>query len=283
MTGTRIGTFPKLSEYQKAKAALEELPAPFRVVSPDPGFRRVGVPSLVLDEEGYRALYGRFADGFVCSGWVEYRSASIAVPQDEPASFQNGPFGEAAIMVLASCVADLTKIRLISHISGNLTEVFPYMNAEIREASYNRNGPTFTFMMGYRMISLYPQRIAVAKADEIVDAWQTLETIRCRVNDTWARRAEITPSYEMREKPPALEIFKRLPRTNCRACGEQTCLAFAVKLWSGEGRPSQCKPVFGGDYSHLRPALVEICRGLGVIEGLDSDEDMNIENKGVRK
>lgn len=283
MTGTRIGTFPKLSEYQEAKAGLEELAAPFRVVSPEPGFRRVGVPSLVLDEETYRALCGRLASTFVFSGWVEYRPASIAVPQDEPASYSEDLFGEAAVMVLAPCVADTTKIRLIAHLAGDLTEVFPYMNADMREASYNRNGPTFTFMDGYRMISLYPRRIAVAKADEIVDAWRTLEAIRCCVNETWARRAEITPSYEMREKPPALEIFKRLPRTNCRACGEQTCLAFAVKLWTGSGRPSQCKPVFGGDYGHLRPALVEICRGLGVIEGLDSGQDMSIENQGVRK
>lgn len=283
MTGTRIGIFPKLSEYQKAKAALEGLSAPFEVVSPEPGFRRVGVASLVLDRETYRALCGRLASTFVCSGWVEYRPASIAVPQDEPASYSENLFGEAAVMVLAPCVADTTKIRLIAHLTGDLTEVFPYMNAEMREASYNRNGPTFTFMDGYRMISLYPRRIAVAKADEIVDAWRTLEAIRCRVNETWARRAEITPSYEMREKPPALEIFKRLPRTNCRACGEQTCLAFAVKLWTGDGHPWQCKPVFGGDHGHLRPALVEICRGLGVIESLDSGEDMSIENQGVRK
>jgi len=44
-----------------------------------------------------------------------------------------------------------------------------------------------------------------------------------------------------------------------------------------------CKPVFGDNYKHLQPALVEICRGLGVIEDLDSDEDMSIENQGVRK
>ncbi len=272
-----------MSEFEKAKAALEGLSAPFRVVSPATSFRRVGVPSLVLGEEAYHNLCGRLAGAFVCSGWVEYRPASIDVPQDDPVSYSEDLFGEAAVMVLAPCVADETKIRLIAHLTGDLTDVFPYMNAEMREASYNRNAPTFTFMMGYRMISLYPRRIAVAKADEIVDGWRTLEAIRRRVNETWARRAEITPCYKMREKPPALEIFKRLPRTNCRACKEQTCLAFAVKLWSGGGELSRCKLVFGGGHSRLRPALVEICRGLGVIEDLDLDEDMSIEKQGVRE
>jgi ArsR family metal-binding transcriptional regulator len=81
----------------------------------------------------------------------------------------------------------------------------------------------------------------------------------------------------MREKPPALEIFKRLPRTNCRACGELTCLAFAVKLWSGGGQLSQCRPVFAGDFAHLRPALLEICRGLGVIDSTGANNEATIQ------
>ena len=119
-------------------------------------------------------------------------------------------------------------------------------------------------MDGYRMVSLYPRRITVAKADDIVDAWRALEAIRVRANEVWSRRTDIEPCYEMRQKPPALEIFKRLPGTNCRACGEPTCLAFAVKVHGGDASISDCSPVFAGDFSHLREALLEICRGLGV-------------------
>jgi len=88
--------------------------------------------------------------------------------------------------------------------------------------------------------------------------------LRVRANEVWARRSEIEPCYEVRERPPALEIFKRLPRTNCRACGEATCLAFAVKVWSREAPASACAPIFSGDRGDLRDALREICTGLGV-------------------
>ena len=213
--GKLTGTFPRRSEFAKAKVSLDALGLSYEVISPDPGFARVGAPALVLDEQEHKALYARFPNAFTCSGWVDYQVASIAVPAEAPADDAEDVFGQAAVMVLAPCVADMTKIRLIAHLSGDLTEVFPYMNAVMREASYNKNGPTFTFMDGYRMISVYPRRIAVAKADEIVDAWRVLEAIRRRVNETWERRKEIEPSYELREKPPALEIFKRLPRTNC--------------------------------------------------------------------
>jgi len=267
MTNSLIAAFAKGSEFEKAMTAVEGLSLPYGAVSPEPGFRRVGAPSLVLDEGAYRTLHARCADAFTCSGWLDYRPATIRVPETEPPAFPEDVFGEAAVMVLAPCVADATKIRIIAHISGNMEHAFPYLNAVMKEACYNVHGPTFTFMMGYRMISMYPRRIAVAKADEIVDAWRALEVIRCRVNEVWARRAEIEPSYEMRQKPPALEIFKRLPRTNCRQCGERTCLAFAVKLWTGDGDPSDCKPVFAGEYARLKPALMEICRGLGISEG----------------
>lgn len=257
-------TFPHGSEHKRTRVRLDALSLPFEVISPEPGFRRVGVPAIIMEPEvRVRAAADGEGDLF-CSGWVDYRPAGIDVPAEEPPTYDEDIFGRAAVMVLAPCVADETKIRIVAHISGDLTEVFPYLNAEMKQASYNVHGPTFTFMDGYRMISLYPRRIAVAKADEIVDAWRVLEELRRRVNDTWARRQEIEPSYERRERPPALEIYKRLPRTNCGACGERTCLAFAVKVHGGHADVRRCRPVFDGEFAHLREALLEVCAGLGV-------------------
>jgi ArsR family metal-binding transcriptional regulator len=258
-----ITTFPSREEWRKAQARLDAGGLAYAVVSPDPGFATVGAPALVVTTEARAALTDGRGDPIVCAGFVDYRPALIRVPAEPARGFEEDVFAGAAVVVLAPCVADLTKIRLIAHTSGDMAKAFPYMNAEMREACYNAKGPTFTFMDGYRMISMYPQRIAVAKADDIVDGWRTLEMIRCRVNDAWARRTQIEPCYEMREKPPALEIFKRLPKTNCRACGELTCLAFAVRVWMGELPASKCLPVFQGEFGRLKDALVEICMGVG--------------------
>jgi ArsR family metal-binding transcriptional regulator len=259
-----VTTFAQRSEFEKAKTRLDAIGLPYETVSSDPGFAQVGAPALVVETAARAALTTGGPDGFLCAGWVDYHPPRITPPPGPPPMFEGDLFGEASVMVLAPCVADPTKIRIIAHLSGNVTEALPYMNAEMREASYNAKGPTFTFMDQYRVISLYPRRIAIAKADEIVDAWRTLEMIRCRVNDVWSRRTRIEPCYEMREKPPVLEIFKRLPKTNCRACGERTCLAFAVRVQSGELCVSKCLPVFQGDFGHLKDALAEICMGMGV-------------------
>lgn len=263
-----VTTFPNARELGRARARLEELSLPHEVISPSPGYSKVGVDAIILDEGTRMDLAAAGAEEFISSGWVPYREARIEVPGAAPPTFEEDVFGRASIMVLAPCVADRTKIRIVAHISGDMGEAFPYLNSVMREVFYNPVGGHLTFMEDYRTVSLYPGRIAAAKPDHIVDAWRLLEDIRRRMNGVWARRREIEPSYEMRKRPPALEIYKRLPQTNCRECGERTCLAFAAKLWRGKASPSMCAPVFGGEHGELRDALMEICSGLGVLDGV---------------
>ena len=41
-------TFPHGSEYRRTRVRLDVLSLPFEVISPEPGFRRVGVPAIVM-------------------------------------------------------------------------------------------------------------------------------------------------------------------------------------------------------------------------------------------
>jgi ArsR family metal-binding transcriptional regulator len=266
----QITTFANRAELDKARAALERLGLPYDVLTPEPAYRAVGVPALVLSAEAVAALTRQAHDAFVASGWIDFRPPPAPVPDSEPPAFAEDLFGRCAIMLLAPCVADARKLRLIAHLGGDLAAVMPYLNAEMPHAMYNHEADTFTFMENYRMISLYPRRLTLAKADDIVDAWRVLESLRCLVNRTWARRQEITPSTTLRRKPPALEIYKRLPGTNCRQCGEMTCMAFAMRLWNGDLAPAQCKPVFQGAYPQLKEPLLAICTGLGLASGADT-------------
>lgn len=258
----RIAVFSRRREFEKAQALFSRLELPFEVLSPEPGYSRVGVPALICGTSGLGAIHGEHT--IVCSGWTEYFPASVAVPAQAPCHFDQDVFGEAVIMFFGPCMADEKRVRLTAHLTGDLTEVLPYINGAMPRACFNAASSTLSFMEGARMVSLYARRIAIGKADNLVDSWATLEKIRLLVNRTWAQRETIAPLYVQRYKPPALEIYKRLPRTNCRECGEQTCMAFAVRLWQGEAVPSECHPVFTDEHAALRAALLEICQGLGV-------------------
>jgi ArsR family metal-binding transcriptional regulator len=266
-TDLLVTTFPVLAEFQRASTVQNAISAACKRIDPTPALSLVAVPALVMSREE-RATLESAAPDITFSGWVDYQIANSTMP-DGPApeeSEQSGCFRRAAIMVLGPCVADYKKIRLIAHLGGDLGPLLPYLNAVLPQASYTPKADTLTFMDGYRMIALYPRRITIAKADEIVDAWLTLERIRFLVEQTWRDRARIAPSFETRKKPPALEIFKRLPGTNCGRCDMPTCLALAMHVWTGEAAVRLCLPVFeeDGKFFHLREALLDICAGMGI-------------------
>lgn len=260
----QITTFPTRSDFEKAKACVDQLALPCEVVDPPPALARVGVPGLILEANLVGTFLDHTAGQFIFSGWVDYYPSAPPSRMDAPPVFAEDLAGACAMSVLAPCAADPTKIRLVAHFSGNLAPAFPYLNAEMPQVMYAHEAKILTYMEGYRMLSLYPQRVTIAKADGLLDGWQLLDNIRRMVNEVWMRRHTLTPSYVVRKKPPAVEIYKRLPGTNCGACGEITCMAFAVRLWCGELKPSLCRPIFEGSYRHLKAPFTEICAGLGV-------------------
>ncbi|UCH02383.1 MAG: acetyl-CoA decarbonylase/synthase complex subunit gamma [Candidatus Bathyarchaeota archaeon] len=67
-----------------------------------------------------------------------------------------------------------------------------------------------------------------------------------------------------------LEVYKLLPKTNCKECGEENCMAFATKLVNREVSLEKCTPLlkdFMDDYQKLwnllKPPIREIVIGTG--------------------
>ncbi len=131
-------------------------------------------------------------------------------------------------------MADEKKIRLIGYFDRDITEILPYLNTVIKGASYNKGASTLTFAKERRLINLYNIKVTIAKADDILDAWKVLDEVKRIINTTHENKNTIKPNYDEKIKVTALQIYGWLPKSNCRACGEATCLAFAVKILQGE-------------------------------------------------
>ncbi len=60
-----------------------------------------------------------------------------------------------------------------------------------------------------------------------------------------------------------MDIYKYLPKTNCKKCGEGTCMSFAFKLLNREKKLEDCKPLFEDPkYSENRKKLEELLKPL---------------------
>ena len=58
-------------------------------------------------------------------------------------------------------------------------------------------------------------------------------------------------------------MFRSLPGTNCKECGQLTCLAFATKLVLQEASISQCSPIFSDRFEEKRNRLFEMLKTAG--------------------
>jgi len=167
------------------------------------------------------------------------------------------------IIHVLPCLADPSKIRFQARPSADLAVVLPYLNAVMPKAVYHHATPALTFSREHRTICLHPRQVTGAKMDDLEEARAVLEELRELVNDTWERREEITPSYARREGLTPAPIFSLLPRTNCRACGRATCLAFAVELAAERASVVRCTPLFEAAYQPQRQLLLELLADAG--------------------
>jgi ArsR family metal-binding transcriptional regulator len=162
-------------------------------------------------------------------------------------------------------MADEKKIRLIGYFNRDITEILPFLNAVIKGASYNKGASTLTYAKERRLINLYNIKIAIAKADDIIDAWHILDEIKTLINKTYDNKSNIKPNYEEKVKITALQIYGWLPKNNCKACGEATCLAFACRLLLGEQKLSNCTPLSTeSKFSENNKIMQEMAEALGV-------------------
>ncbi|MEM2093135.1 MAG: acetyl-CoA decarbonylase/synthase complex subunit gamma [Candidatus Bathyarchaeia archaeon] len=78
------------------------------------------------------------------------------------------------------------------------------------------------------------------------------------------------PRSSVKELSP-IDVYKLLPKTNCKECGFDNCMAFATKLVNREVPIENCKPLLKKEYTSaykqlkdmLKPAVKEIIIGAG--------------------
>jgi len=235
-------------------------------------FKHISTLAVVVSEESRQELCGLLIEeGIIISGhykflYRDYEEDFFKTAREYKPSGKEGDYLKSiTLCYVAPCMADEKKIRLIAYFNRDISELLPYLNAVIKGASYNKHAPTLTYAKVRRLINLYNIKITIAKADDIIDAWKVLDEVKELINTTYRNRDTIKPNYEEKIKVTALQIYGWLPKTNCKACGEATCLAFAVKLLHGEQKLGNCKPLFTDTkFAENKQIMQEMAEALGI-------------------
>ncbi len=140
----------------------------------------------------------------------------------------------------ADCNHNFESVHCHAHLDQDVGECLPYLNAELGGFEYIDEPRSVTFRSQGKIITVHPRMIAVNALKDASDADKILEWLKSEINDIWERREAIQPSFESAPRPSVLEVLKLLPKTNCKKCGQPTCMVFAAQAAEGGRGAAAC-------------------------------------------
>ncbi|MFH2101752.1 MAG: (Fe-S)-binding protein [Chloroflexota bacterium] len=155
------------------------------------------------------------------------------------------------------CLAEPGKIIVIGKPSRSLEEVIPYLATLPSIIAYNPERCTLTFRRQPGFITIQSDEICITQVKDVAEGLELLDALTNSVNAVWEKRDELVAMTAQKRAPQHLDIWALLPQTNCRECGEATCLAFAVGLIQQKWRLSECPPLRDQNQFHDRRIALE--------------------------
>jgi ArsR family metal-binding transcriptional regulator len=145
-----------------------------------------------------------------------------------------------------------------ARLNVDITDLLPYLNATLRGAVYLPEAKALTWKKGGHNIAFHAYEIATSNAENRNGAEKEIKGLIDLLNRTWEHRSEITPDHTTRMRPTSMSLYKLLPHSNCRQCGEPTCYTFALKLTASQRKLADCPPLAEAQYADERAALEEL-------------------------
>jgi ArsR family metal-binding transcriptional regulator len=140
----------------------------------------------------------------------------------------------------SKCQPGAMGVHCFAHLKQDVGEALPFLNAVLGGYEYFKDPPAVTFKAHGKLITIHGKKIAVNALKDEVEAKKIIEWLVREINDAWERREDIEPKTNGMPRPNIVEILKLLPKTNCRECGEPTCLVFATRIAEGAKDARKC-------------------------------------------
>jgi ArsR family metal-binding transcriptional regulator len=138
------------------------------------------------------------------------------------------------------CLAEPGKIIVIGKPSRTLEEVLPYLATLPGVIAFNPHQCTLTFRRQPGFLTLQREQVYITQVKDANEGLELLSALTDSINVVWEKRNELIAITEHKRTPRPLDIWTLLPQTNCKKCGEQTCMAFAVNLLQRNRTLNEC-------------------------------------------
>lgn len=161
-------------------------------------------------------------------------------------------------LVEPECAPGAARWGVQLSLPADISGVFPYLNAVMDNAWYDHENRVLILREPDQTYAMRPNEIRVARVKDRLQAQQIAGEVVDRVNHIWQERDNITPRFSERRLPSVMDIFKLLPRSNCRKCAYPTCMAYAADLRTGRAQLEQCPLLSPPEHAETRAKIEEL-------------------------
>ena len=158
-----------------------------------------------------------------------------------------------ARLAASDCHPGSVSYRVIVKFEDNISEVLPYLNAELKQPTdYRPEEEILLWKQEGKTYAFRPGEIAIAPVLDNEEGFKLAGNAVEIVNNIWKRKDEITPDFKGKKPVPRLfDILKLLPGSNCKECGFPTCMAFAADLRMDFSKLSLCPYLSEKDFAKM--------------------------------
>jgi ArsR family metal-binding transcriptional regulator len=257
--------FPDQASFESSLKFVESVGTNAAVVQPPEFCVGLVAPTIVLTG-GPKSLADELRRGGVTfSGVLPYYPYSREIPKGAPPASQwRQVLGSITMQSVQPSLTDPIRLRVDIVPQKSLAPTIPFMAKLIRGGSYRFDVPVLAFEEEHRLLAISGNRFVICRADDLLDAWVMLRSFVDLAISAWDLRSKIEPEKERRQGIGAIEIFKRLPSTDCGRCGKQNCMEFASGLFTGKFRIDQCPPLMEDGWRVRRESVRWLMRTIGL-------------------
>lgn len=179
--------------------------------------------------------------------------------------FEDGPLvNSVSITRIMPCMAEEGRVKLAMQLDSPLDQVMPVFSGKFPpgKVNYIPHKKILTLNTHERVITFFPSgRIMMMNTRDPEEGIKIIIEFMEKINQCYREIESGDGGENLSEKLlkiGPLNIYNCLPQTNCEECGTATCMAFSMKLLSGDSTLDQCKPLLKAENQEKLNSLKEL-------------------------
>lgn len=179
--------------------------------------------------------------------------------------FEDGPLvSSVSITKIMPCMAEEGRVKLAMQLDSTLDQVMPTFASKFPpgKVNYIPHKKILTLNTHERVITFFPSgRIMMMNTRDPEEGIKIITEFMEKINQCYLEIESGDGGEDLSgklSKIGPLNIYNCLPQTNCEECGTATCMAFSMKLLSGDSTLDECKPLLKAENQDKVNSLKEL-------------------------